>query len=181
MMPSMDGCRFAVHRPATRGSRLATIPTVIVTGSPLPTVIDAGRQRTTGRARRPLLSFVRHHCLRRHSATAAARDVASRVRCASCHPPAGVAQRDGRRSVRCLACYRDALHGTPTVEVFEHLILVCCRAVNATNPVPGFRCPDCAGSQTIRTNQTELSEIHFCFHCGKTFIAKRPDPKVPSR
>jgi CheY-like chemotaxis protein len=110
MMPNMDGWRF--RREQAGDERLATIPTVIVTGAPLPTVIDAELRaadyllKPVGREH--LLSVVRHHCLRLQPETAVSPGFAVDVRCPYCHHTAGVFQLDGKRSVSCLSCHRDA-------------------------------------------------------------------------
>jgi CheY-like chemotaxis protein len=68
MMPDMDGWRFR-HAQASE-ERLASVPTIVVTGSPLHTIVDAELNaaayllKPVGREH--LLSVVRSHVVRRH-------------------------------------------------------------------------------------------------------------------
>jgi two-component system, chemotaxis family, chemotaxis protein CheY len=112
MMPDMDGWRF---RNAQAGDeRLAAIPTVIVTGSPLSSVVHAELKaadyllKPIGRDH--LLSVAVHYCLRTHpGASAAPVELPPGLRCPYCDYSAGVCEKNRNALfVRCLSCHRES-------------------------------------------------------------------------
>jgi two-component system, chemotaxis family, chemotaxis protein CheY len=112
MMPDMDGWRF--RNAQADDERLTAIPTVIVTGSPLSSVVHAELKavdyllKPIGRDH--LLSVAAHFCLRTHPDTSAAPvDLPAGMRCPYCEYPAGVCEQNRNALfVRCLSCHRES-------------------------------------------------------------------------
>ena len=64
-----------------------------------------------------------------------------------------------------------------TVQLWEYRKLVVLPPVTTVDhalPVtPGATCPTCHQTNTATTAAAVLTQIHFCFDCGKTFTVKR--------